>query len=644
MNIQECVVKVVLATKRYYSVLNRFVSDELVLRQSLQDLKYQGKEPTLHPDSIEKRSKLAPLPKESVKESDFTRMLGDFSNLSLAVEGNTFSKQISSLLPSFDSDAMTYETGVHYFLSRLMLGRLPRNHKWLLYQQDIDHITSALFIVNEISSKIGVRLNWLEILHGPNAGQYPSRVPQLVSRPDSVMIKDQPEFLTKSKHEIGIGGYEPLRKICMELNRSKSFQSISYQDVTKATGFSPSKARYVASLLDLVLTEHAILIPKMLDLQHRWIITEKARKYKTSPGLIHRFDCRPYDEMIEERRRYKWGDIDRHHIIIPTEFKEALSNPHISDEDLEKAYRILLRQKGLSSLDRIIESKIDLQQSENRTREETNELAELRSLEVKFKTIITREMQDEFPTFANIEGATIHLEPRDSGGPKNLELGASDFITEEELISYRLDLYDTEKRLWNFRPWERSSPSEEKYWTYFDTSSIKGKSINLTPDDVLLMAHLLLNRGSPGNRNLILSMIEMDSRLIAQIVDRVTKASAMIPLYYPSLEYSGLSEGALILIPSIDKRALNRVKKWLIEISPFIHLYWSKEGSLAAKIYAPSGRGGLLLAVLNNEILEKWTDYEIHLGSIKQEISYMFTMPSKLFDSEKTRWRNPWMS
>lgn len=644
-NVQELQKKVVSVARRYYGNLHRLFTDDMVLRDLIHEEKYQGNEPRLQIASLEKRVKLPPITKGPLKDFDFHRTLGDFSSLHLTAEGKSFAKQIASLLPSFEKqDEMNLEKRIHYFLSRVVLGRLPRNPKWLLYQKDIDHFTASLFLINQIARQVNSDFSWLRILHSPSDEQYPSQCPQLVSKPDSVLMKDQPSLIRRAKDEIGVAGYPPLKLLCEALNESRNLQTITYHDVKKITGETTSKSRYIAAIADLILTEHIIPIPHILGVRHRWVLTRKARKYVISQGLFARFDCRPYEEMIEARRRYKWGDISRHSIKVPDEYARRFAGKGLTEEQIEREYRDDLRQRGLSSLDRIISSKINLQETENRTEEEVQELEELELLEKKFKTIITREMREEFPTFAFMEGASMHFETPSSRGPQFLSLDAKDFYTEHEIISYRLDLFNNESKTWFFTPWKPSSPKTESNWIYFDTTRIRGKQIQLTSDDVYVMAYLWLNRGAPEFRLLLHSFIDVDPRLVAQTIEKLANRSAFIPLYYPSLEYSGLSEGVLIAIPAIDSRRLSRMKKWLLEISPFIHLYWSRDGSLAAKILVPRGRGGLMLSVINNEIMNKWKGIDIYLGSISQELTYSFTMPSKLFDPESRRWRDPWIS
>jgi len=638
--------KLASSARKYYSILNRFVSDELVLRELIQEEKYGGKEPQLKIPSIEKRTKLPPLPKEPVREHIIQRALGEFSHLPITLDNSSFRKQISSLIHTRDQDdqeGSLLEEELAYFLSRVIAGRLPRNPRWIIHQQDIDHFTASLFLIQNIANIVGANLNWLDILNNPISGQYPTTIPKLVPTPDSAMQKDIHPIIVKAKGEIGIPGFEPLQKLCRILNQTKELKSITYQDMMEHVGGASSRARYISSVMDSILNERILLIPKILGLKHRWIITEKARKFHTSAGLVERFDCRPYEEMIEERRRYKWGDVDRHRIDVPNEYRKQIDG-NLSVDEIEKSYKDNLRQRGLSSLERIIESKKTLQETENRTVEESNELAELQKLEMKLKTIITREMKEEFSTYANMEGATVHLEPKNSPGPINLPLGATDFVTNEEFISYRLDLFDSSENQWRFQPWNPTTPAEENNWINLDTSKIKGKEIHLSDDDVFILASLFLSRGSSGYRSLVQSVLDFDSRVLSQILTKFTDSSAIVPLYYPSLEYSGLTEGCLIIAPSLETRELTRMKKWLLEISPFIHLYWRKEGAMAARILVPTGKGGFMLSVIHNEIMKKWQNCEIYLGSVKQEISYYFTMPSKLFDSKTQTWRDPWES
>ncbi len=577
----------------YTQVTNRYMSDEFIIRRLAEDRWYGGSEPGLDIAKLERRARLRPLPSDAVAAYLVKRAVGNVPSTALETSTQTFKKQIKSLLSGIEIDK---KQQLEYFISRLIAGHLPRSAKWAIHQKDLDHFTSALFIINTITSLLPRSVNWIMLAQGNDeTNKYQSRPARLVPRTDSALMPSDSELLQRAKDAVLAPGFQPLRHFCIRRSRKKV--PISLKDEFEESSRSgDSTTRYDLSVIDLILTER--YIPNMTDLgcRYRWVMTDRARNYFQSEGLITRYDMYSLDSLAAAVR-----------------------------------LRILSRDFGYSSFDDIKDD-----------RERRRIVAE-----------ITRSLKSSLDIYGGMEGITAHLEPLGTKEPV-LPVGAASFTTEHEIVSYRMDLFDREQMRWTYAPW--SNPSQwttgpnkwnprKTAWLMRDTSTMKKEDWQMSEQDVQLLFSLLANRGSHDFRHILLKLLGLSYRLRTLGVERLIQDEVAEVLYHPSLEYSGLQGGLLVVLPAASPRNMKLLIAWLLGAVPYVHAFWSEAGSLLAVLRMPgyaAFTASFLREFIGNELLDLDSSDNLTLGIIRDESTYNLSLPARLYNPNTRKFNNPY--
>jgi len=538
----------------YYSrMLKGIVTDEFIIRDLVKNVIHQGKNPKLSKKKFEKRVGLPAIPSDPIRESDIKIRIGNFSAFGLEPNGATLMKQVAYLLPSL-SDFEEYQSSLEYFLCRAIVGNLPRKPEWAINHADLDKLSSALFILQIISTGIGKRVDWIHELHGPPfETQYATKFENQVPRADSIDISHLPDFVGRTKRRMNAIQFEPLRIICSLYSKRKSPQPMGRDIVASILEIPSSVARYLTSIIDLTITERYFPIYHSLGLRHRWFttyagITKLDKSGLSSPGLIGRFCLR-----------------------------------------------------------------------ESTTQE-----------------------------------ALLHVEPIQSGGPEIVPPGASSFITEHEMLSFRLDLFNHEENAWEYHPWENPSQwaakphiwnPRKQLWLVRNSESTKKSNVTLSKKQSRIFGALLSNRGSPSYRRLLLEMLGDKRSNLKSRIDRLCNTGSVNVLYHPSLEYSSLPEGVLLMFPKLSGRSMEYLRSWLMGAMPYSHLYWSGESGFVAMLRIPENNAGITISFLREFLSEGdiiSSEEEYTISSIQKAETYTFTLPGRLYNSKTNTWKDPW--
>lgn len=577
----------------YTQVTNRYMSDEFIIRRLAEDRWYGGSEPRLDIAKLEKRARLRPLPRDAVPVYRVKRGVGKVPSTMVESSSQTFKKQIKSLLSGIEIDQ---KPQLEYFISRLVAGRLPRSAKWAIHQKDLDHFTSALFIINTITCLLPKSVDWIMLAQSSDeTNKYQSRPARLVPRTDSALMPTESEILQRAKDAVLAPGFQPLRRFCVRRSRKK--MPISLKDELEQSSISrESTNRYDLSVLDLILTER--YIPNMMNLgsRYRWVMTDRARNYFQSEGLITRYDLYSLDSLAAPER-----------------------------------LRILSRDYGYSSFNDIRDNK-----------ERKRVLAK-----------ITRFIKSSLDIYGGMEGITAHLEPLRTREPV-LPVGGASFTTEHEIISYRMDLFDGEKMKWTYAPW--SNPSQwttgankwnprKTAWLMRDTTIMKREDWPMSQQNMQLLFSLLANRGSHDFRHMLLKLLGLSYRLRTLSVDRLIQDGMAEVLYHPSLEYSGLQGGLLVVLPASSPKNVKLLIAWLLGAVPYVHAFWSEAGSLLAMLRIPGHpafTASFLRQFLRDELLDLESRDNLMLGIIRDESTYNLSLPARLYNPDTRRLNNPY--
>ncbi|MDF1537703.1 MAG: hypothetical protein P1Q69_02230 [Candidatus Thorarchaeota archaeon] len=537
----------------YLRILKGIVTDEFIARDIVKTVIHNGQDPKLDIKRFEKRVGLPSIHREPIRESDIVLRIGNPAPYGLQAKGTTLKNQIASLLPSRE-DIDEYQSSLIYFLSRVLVGNLPRSSEWAINHTDLDSLSSALFILQIISTAIGNRFDWIRELHEEISGmQYTSSFETQIPRADSIEIANLPEFVSRAKRRICAIQFEPLQNVCASLSKKTTPQPISRDVIASMLKIPNAVARYRAAILELIITERYFPIYHSLGLRQRWFTTytdiaKLAKSRLSSPGLIGRFILR--DSLIRQ--------------------------------------------------------------------------------------------------------VLHHVEPVHFEGPEIVTPGSHSFTTEQELISFRLDLFNQEKNAWDFHPWDHPSQwaekpniwnSRKRMWLVRNSESVEKHNVTLTKKQSQIFGVLLSNRGSPSYRRLLLGMLGDKKSNLKSRIDRLCNTGSVNVLYHPSLEYSALPEGVLVVFPNLSGKQLAYLRSWLMGAIPYLHLHWSNESGFVAMLRIPENNTGIVISFLReflseNEIVSSEEEYVI--GSIQKAETYTFTLPGRLYDSRTNSWKDPW--
>jgi hypothetical protein len=577
----------------YTQITNRFMSDQFIIRRIAEKEWYGGVEPKLNTGKLEKRAKLRPLPSHAVPAHVIKWAVGNLPPAIPETSAQTFRKQIDSLLSGVEIDQIQQ---LKYFISRIIIGHLPRSPNWAIHQEDLDYFTSALFIINSIATRLPKAVEWIMLAQGgDDRDWYRFNPTKLIPRTDSALMPSEPNLLQHAKDLVLAPGFQPLREFCVRRSRKKA--PISLQDEQEKSNIpKPSVTRYDLAIINLILTER--YISNMMDLgcRYRWVLTDRARNYFQSEGLITRYDLYSFESLAAPDR-----------------------------------LRILSRDFGYSNFDEI---------KNERERK-------------RIHARITRSLKSALDVFSGMEGITAHLEPLGTEEP-SLPVGGKSFTTEHEIISYRMDLFNTEKMKWNYTPW--SNPSQwatgpnkwnprKTSWLMRDTSTMKKKDWEMTDQDVQLLFNLLANRGSFDFRHVLLKLLGLSHRLRTLNVERLIQHRVVEVLYHPSLEYSGLQGGLLVVVPEAAAKSTRALIGWLLGAFPYVHVFWSESGSLLAVLRMPgyaSFTASFLRNYLPNQLLDTEGGQNFTLGIIRDESTYNLSLPARLYNPNTRKLNNPY--
>ncbi|MBD3158068.1 MAG: hypothetical protein GF309_04705 [Candidatus Lokiarchaeota archaeon] len=238
-------------------------------------------------------------------------------------------------------------------------------------------------------------------------------------------------------------------------------------------------------------------------------------------------------------------------------------------------------------------------------------------------------------------GFFLYIEPRESSGPKQSDLqeGAVHFTATRGVLSFRLDLWDGKK--WLFEPYEpKPEPVEGKKerWLIKEVNT-NDDVVRLKTGETVLLGILMSYLGDDTSRDLFLELLEFPSRSERRYRKNLIDNQVVERCYHPKLCFSGLHDGVLLAVTGTDR--IEEIRNHLLSISVYCEIYSNEsDGSLWSIIRMPRHRADICQGVLA-EYFEVM-DLNYYLGRILSENSYMMTQPRRLYDEKAGQFTDPW--
>jgi hypothetical protein len=257
----------------------------------------------------------------------------------------------------------------------------------------------------------------------------------------------------------------------------------------------------------------------------------------------------------------------------------------------------------------------------------------LSHLGLRYRLKFTELFRDHFPLGPLCEtlslnkkgygGLRIYVEPDKTEKP--IESGSFDIVSNQQILSMRMDFYCREKNKWNLGVFDESDdqPKDTPGWLYSETSQREGEPKSLSELERHILSIVWGHRGTQSQRHVLLET--MGVRASRSQLSRLVNKTDLKVLHYPSLEYAGLPDGLVVAVRDASPQEVVDLTFWLIRSFPFVRLYRdTARGSLLAVIRLPEYRGNFFSSMIGSKLSELGLDH-ITTTVMKQRTFYMTT-------------------
>lgn len=239
---------------------------------------------------------------------------------------------------------------------------------------------------------------------------------------------------------------------------------------------------------------------------------------------------------------------------------------------------------------------------------------------------------------------TMHIEPVESKGPEEGQIVGNPLMitTDRNVISFRGDLYDVQKKEWR-SPWisDREQVVEDGL-SVSRSSRITGKkTYHPTQRETNLMGVLWATPGTSAQRSWVLRSLEFPRATQRKAFERLTEKGILSIQYLPVLEYCALPEELIIVVKGAEKSKLSSYIEWVSDSFPFSVCHYSETGSLLARMLIPQATSRGITQQILSERLRNLGGVHA-LTTLRWRRSYQFTVLNRLY--RKDRWSDPWTS
>lgn len=248
---------------------------------------------------------------------------------------------------------------------------------------------------------------------------------------------------------------------------------------------------------------------------------------------------------------------------------------------------------------------------------------------------------------------TIHFEPRNSDGPdlQNLPIrkGKSGMVetfqltATQEIISMRMDLFNTETGLWStaLEKAKPTRPEKSLLWLYRESSGKPEFISSPSQREIDLIGVLCALRGNSSVRRWLLQNLRYPSRTAHEIMTRLVNNGILRLLYLPALEYVGLSSGLVMGANFSSLRDLNEFLDRVVVASPFAQIRFDPSSrSAIALIRTPHLQVTSIDGALGQWLDDIDADYVS--ATMERRRTYWLTVLQRLYNDRKESWTDPW--
>jgi len=635
---------------------SRKIHDLNILRQVIIDSSpWKIDEAKLDEILFEKTYRLQPLPNRAVspmllnRALNYDRVMDEITTRMRPIkpEGKTVRDQVQSLLPAKlrenEREDEDERKSLSYAFSRIVKERVPKEKKWPVVMTGLDALASSILSIFNISRIVNQQVPWLyclwyykvdqvkikaienildalsgdaiwddvkteienaEELINEALGQDPN-LDSSIAQPDPLSIKIHELFReveTKSSDE-----KERKRKfrikISEELATLKGFSaslaekidvrsvSATLFDVLAMRADGPAASEY-EDLLQLFRQELNILLYRPL-IQLCLKLTKDEQ-----PNRLTAMDL---EQVTQFKGRKAYYELERLEHFLHVRYLPALRKI-----GLRYRYIFTPRQRPSIVSDGLIE-----------------------------RMILTEQ---------NIRGCSVHVEPSWTKGPRTWTFpeGSFEAVVEDELISMRLDAFNTKEGKWDLDICNSASKSRKKTRRVIvqSTSSLDNRSFTLTERQSELLSILWRFEGSRMQRKWFLEQIDFPIRTANRLLHQMLKDHILKSIYLPALEFCGLPDGLMIVANCFDRRSRDTLITELTDRLPFVRLYFGDSNDVVAHARLPAKMsdqvGGTVRDIMKTSSDSSFT------ARLKSSFTYRMTALHRIRNSEKKEWKDPW--
>ncbi len=221
------------------------------------------------------------------------------------------------------------------------------------------------------------------------------------------------------------------------------------------------------------------------------------------------------------------------------------------------------------------------------------------------------------------------------------------FVTNDESFSIRLDLYDKANKDWSIEPWNQKipgNPQKSDLWLYHEIRSRVEKERSWNKREMEVMFTLLGHNGSFRSRVSIINLLGYSTTTFHRSLNSILDEKHVSLMHHPTLEFIGLTEGVLVIIPDAHSKLIRKCIKWFRNSNVYCHIRSDSERRrLVAHIRTPTARAWIVAKIIRDMLLKEGLRFEEgeFISAIISGMRYHYmTLPARLFDKSGKCWRD----
>lgn len=685
----------------------RRVEDIKILRNLIDDSSdWKISTAILSETLFEKSFGLKPLPDSSHNHTIINEVLGqaavtEFVRINkndLIPEGDSLLEQVQSLLPSNLSPEE--ERTLSYVFSRIIVEDTPIDTKWPLVPAGLDSLSAALLTINMISQLIGTKPRWLlpiwlqkvneikiefirmilDFMKFKDSTEKREIITRLKSYRDLVQIpSDESEELDEIDDEINLDGIVKECKYYIETLLRKD-SMISRQDPLtgklekwrttfkgleselEAAKRALSRLRRMKSTdleeTDLLAAENRVTVLQEKIKENNRILEDEVYTLRTQDQLLTKWTnltlypdgiLASKNEDLIKNIRIDLNALAYWPLVKMCSFlsnSEKPGRPAASDIVQELGLKQRMAHYSLLRLGLLMNERYILTPQK---------------LGLKYRFIFTKKQKPSVLSDGLIErlkmntsdeygGCTVHLEPTTSQGPSQIQLPADAIQLSgySEIVSMRIDLFDSKEQKWNLEYAYMNDPLKESKtrrrtskWLFRTTDSPSSKPAHLTQTELDILGPLSVFRGLRRSRNWFFENLGINPLTARRYVKNLVRRKIFRLMYMPSLAYCGLPIGIMVGGQFITGKSRRMFINWMTSKLPYARILIDDSKQLVAYLRLPIDAITPIRGILDSRSFASETNQWFVSGILSYR-TYMLSAFHKLTKNGEG-WIDPWI-